>query len=67
MCTGRIPTDMVFNNMEVFHVIPSGLNRFSVSRFKPAEQDRFKPVFCFENITFLTGFRFLVYPVGAHL
>ena len=41
-------------------MLPSGLNRFSVNRFKPAEKNRFKPVFGFENNASLAGFRFFI-------
>ena len=43
--------------------LPSVFNRFSVTRFKPAENYRFKPVFGFENNASLIGFGFIIFPL----
>ena len=48
-------------------MLPSGLNRFSVNRFKLAGKKWFKPVFGFENNASLTGFGFFIFPLGARL
>ena len=39
--------------------LPSGFNRFSENRLKPAEKKRFYPVFCFDNSASLCGFVFV--------
>ena len=44
--------------------LPSGFNRFSENRLKPAEKKRFYPVFCFDNSASLSGFCFFfLFPV----